>query len=77
MVEGYRQEAWSYTASLMALTANLHRPKGKRAFKVKDFDPTQQKPKAKQTTDLSMLKQYLTNPRNLKAVKKPHPSRSG
>ncbi|MFI4860260.1 MAG: hypothetical protein ACIAXF_06215 [Phycisphaerales bacterium JB063] len=60
MVEGHRREAWSHTASLMALTANLHRPKGKRAFKVKDFDPTQQKPKAKQTTDLSMLKAYLT-----------------
>lgn len=71
MVEGHRKEMWSHTASLMALTANLHRPKGKRAFRVRDFDPTQQKPKARQTADLSMLKQYLTS------TKKPHPPRSG
>ena len=40
MAEAKTKDAWSRTASLMALLANCHRdPKKTRAFKPGDFDP--------------------------------------
>lgn len=40
MAEARLQDAWSRTASLMALLANCHRdPKKGRAYRPKDFDP--------------------------------------
>jgi len=40
MAEARTRDAWSRTASVMALLANCHRdPKRTRAFKPRDFDP--------------------------------------
>ena len=40
MAEARTRDAWSRTASVMALLANCHRdPKRTRAFKPGDFDP--------------------------------------
>lgn len=38
-VEGKDRREWAQTAQICALLANIHRGKGKRAFKPKDFFP--------------------------------------
>jgi hypothetical protein len=47
MVQACRAEAWTHTARVMALIAEIHRDKTKRKnpFTAADFDPTKPKPK--------------------------------
>lgn len=46
MAEAKARDEWSRMSSLMALTANIHRGKNKRAYKPDDFDPfVQQRPR--------------------------------
>ena len=58
MAEARAVADWSQTSALMALIANVNRPKGKRAYKPNDFDPTRRKT-TQATADLSLLRETL------------------
>ena len=57
MVDGRREEAWSHTAALMSLQANIHRDRKKRnsPFSPADFHPYL-KPEPPPQVDVSILK---------------------
>ncbi len=73
MAESCTRAAWNHTANLMALIANCHREKGKRALTAADFDPFGQKsqwselPKA----DVSILKDVFIDRNFPEGVLKP------
>lgn len=50
MAEARRYEGWHHFAALMAFTANINRPKGKAAFKDKDFHPMEKSGKGGKTS---------------------------
>jgi hypothetical protein len=39
MTEARQREAWNHTSTLLAMLANVNRPKRMRAFKPDDFHP--------------------------------------
>ena len=43
MFDAHVNQLWNHTASTMALSANIHRGKGKTAYSLSDFHPFQQK----------------------------------
>ena len=58
MTEARAEADWSQTAAIMALIANVNRPKGKRAYKPADFAPRKFNTTPAQT-DLSLLRETL------------------
>ena len=59
MAESRAEADWGRTSSLLALIANVNRPKGKRAYKPADFDPTNTQHDTQVYTDLSQAKQFF------------------
>ena len=57
MAEAKQREAWTRTASVMALIANTQRdPKKTRAFKPSDFDPVSKSSKPAPKVGVGVLK---------------------
>ena len=61
MAEARAEADWSQTSALMALIANVNRPKGKRAYKPSYFDPTRPRNRklTQASSDLSLLRETL------------------
>lgn len=69
MAQGCQEDQWNHTAALMALLANINRPRNTRAFRPQDFHPIPRNPRQAALRplrgDIQMLKAVFvdTHPR--------------